>query len=134
MICAERLMFEAHTDEEKGRRSIGGSHRAGSVTILGARLFMVGGSGQRRAARVKCPARHLWMSRAPRHQHERTASPKLSALSRATPGHRVRALAVLDTRGTLLGPHLRPTAADGRCREMDWARAEIPGAGKGLIL
>ena len=38
-----------------------------------------------------------------------------------------------DTRGTLLGPHLRPTAADGRCREVDWARAEIPGVGKGLM-
>ena len=53
MICAERLMFEAHTDEEKGRRSIGGSHRAGSVTILGARLFMVGGSGQRRGCQME---------------------------------------------------------------------------------
>ena len=34
---------------------------------------------------------------------------------------------------TFLGarPHLRPTAAAGRCREVDWARAEIPGVGKG---
>ena len=37
-----------------------------------------------------------------------------------------------DTRGTLRGPHLRPTAAGGRCREMDWVRAGTPVAGKGL--
>ena len=68
MICAVRLMFEAHTDEEKGRRSIGGISRAGSVTILGAPIFMVGGSGQRRAASTKCLPRRWAMSSAPRHQ------------------------------------------------------------------
>ena len=33
----------------------------------------------------------------------------------------------------LRGSQLRPTAADGRCREVDWARAEIPGEGKGIV-
>ena len=67
----------------------------------------------------------------------RTCDKKLSALSRrATPGL-PRAIESgpwrsWDTRGTLLGTHLRPTAAAGRCRDMDWARAEIPGVGKGL--
>ena len=62
---------------------------------------------------------------------------RLSALSRGRP----RAIESgpcpwrsCDTRGTLLGPHLRPAAADGRCREVDWARVEIPGEGKGLTI
>ena len=78
MICAVRLMFEAHTDEEKGRRSIGGNHRAGSVTILGARLFMVGGSG-RRAASTKCVSfANVFRATSP---HRMTASPEKNAIA-----------------------------------------------------